>query len=136
LNLIDEKTRAKCPKELQEVEKYTKVEQIGKSFNVTILPGKEQEAQKAFAELNQCQGAISQYTIALDTFSQYNLAIISGTVENCIDDCEKSFNTFSKEQLRNCVKNCYNFTFKYTLKMVENLLNQQMDAGLEELKKI
>lgn len=136
LALIDEKTISKCGKEVHELQQYARVEQKDGKYSIVSNPGKEQETRTAIQNLDQCQSGISQYFTGLNTFSQYNLAIISGSVENCIDECEKNIPNTKSEEMRTCVRNCYDFTFKYTLKTIEDMLSQQIDAASEELKKI
>jgi hypothetical protein len=129
---VDEKTTAKCHKELNELQSYTKIEKEA------LLPikGKEDQAKVAIDNFNSCQGDIGQYVLALGQFSEYNTSIVSGSLELCIDDCEKNINELGSAEMRSCVKNCFNFTFNYSIKNVENLLKLQIDASLEELKKI
>lgn len=131
IEVLNEKTMKKCGNELKELEKYMKIE----NQQVSPLPGKENEAQKAAQDLNNCQGNLLQLYMGITTMSQYNNSILALSVNSCVDECETNIKDQNSTLMKNCVRNCYNFNFNHTLKAIENLFSSQLDSAIEEMKK-
>lgn len=136
INLIQDKTMSKCNNQIVELEKFTSAEELNGETKLKVKPGKEAEAQKALADLQDCQTPLSNYMLALNMFSQYNLSLISTSANLCLDDCEIKNSDLSDSDLKNCFRNCYENTYKYTLRSAESLLNGQIDSAIEELSKL
>jgi hypothetical protein len=136
INLIQEKTMSRCNNQIAELDKYTSTEELNGETKLRSQPGKEAEAQKALVDLQECQAPLSNYMLALNMFSQYNLSLISSSANLCLDDCEIKNSDSSDSDLKNCFRNCYENTYKYTLRSAENLLNLQIDTAMQELSKL
>jgi hypothetical protein len=136
IKIIQDKTMSRCNSQIAELEKYTSAEEINGETKLRVQPGKDAEAQKALADLQECQTPLSNYMLALNMFSQYNLSLLSSSTNLCLDDCEAKNSGLSDSDLKSCFRNCYENTYKYTLRSAENLLNMQIDTAMEELNKL
>lgn len=132
---VEERTVSKCANEISEIEKYATLEVVDGENVLKRKEGQEAEADRAINNLQQCQGQFTNFMMALNLFSQYNLTLLSKSTDHCLDDCENK-NFIDQSDLKNCFRNCYESTYKYTLRSAESLLGLQIDSALEELKKI
>jgi len=135
--LINEKILAKCPNEIKNAEMFNKVKEVQKGdYQFVPLPGKEKEAKESVDTLNTCMIQYSAIIQQLQYHLQYNMAILSGTSESCINDCENNIKSAITTEMKECVRNCYKFDFNYTYKTIESLLNEELDFTIENLKKL
>jgi hypothetical protein len=136
IELIENKTKEKCSSQISEFEKYAKLEMNGGNVNVVKVPGKEREADAALAELERCQTPIASYYMAINTFSTYNASLIGVATDFCFDDCEKKVSPNNREDMTKCIRSCYDYSFNFTLRGIEELMLQQLDSAKQELQKL
>jgi hypothetical protein len=135
---INNKISTKCAKEIEEIQKYAKIEDDGKGqITVNKLPGKEAEADAALLRLDQCQMQYTLYFQGITSLSQFSLGLIEKQSELCFDECERKFDINSQEgEMRSCLSNCYDFGANFSVRAVENLISSQIDIIQDELQKI
>jgi hypothetical protein len=134
VQLIQDKTMTMCNNQIAELEKYSTTEERDGQTELRKIAGKEAEADRALANLQECQAPLANYMLALNMFSQYNLSLLSSSADLCLDDCDSK--NIADAELKSCYRNCYENTYKFTLRSAENLLNMQIDAAVEEINKI
>ncbi len=130
---VDNAVRKKCIKELEEADKYISIEQVDNQPKFNIKPGMEKQADNAMKNLETCQHEFSATVMAINVLYQNSQAVLSGTVDNCIDACERSGDNAN---MRPCIKNCYNFAYNYMFDSSTNLLVKNLDMAINEVKKL
>ena len=133
---IEEKTLSKCGGQIVELEKYATMENINGQTTLKRNIGMEADADRAIQNLQDCQAPFTNYMLALNMFSQYNLSLLSLSTDFCLDDCEARNINAEQSELKSCFRNCYDNSYKYVLRSAENLLSSQIDAANDELRKI
>ena len=133
---LEEKTLSNCGGQIAELEKYATMENVNGQPSLKKNIGMEADANRAIQNLQDCQAPFTNYMLALNMFSQYNLSLLSLSTDFCLDDCEAKNINSEQSELKSCFRNCYENSYKFVLRSAENLLSTQIDAANDELKKI
>jgi hypothetical protein len=132
-----DKITNKCSNEIKIIEQLAEIQkEADGQIKIAYKPGKEKEGSAALENLLSCEKEFTNLNASIQLLNKNDLNILSQSTEYCIDDCEKSHQIENIPQIKNCFRNCYDFSFNYTLRAIENSLSNQIDLGLEELKKL
>lgn len=131
---LEEKISKTCADEIAELNKHVLFETKEGQMQFKILPGKEKEAESAIENFNKCQSPFLKLIVGINSINELNNSVISGSTSLCIEDCSNKYS--GEDDLRNCVKNCFDFSYKYTLKATDEILSQQLNEFSQQLNKI
>lgn len=133
VNIVNNKVGEKCQKEIERLQQAATIEQTADGqVSVKKFPGKEEEADKAMIDFDNCQIQFTQYLSGITLLSQYSLYVLQKQTDLCMDECEIS----AKNDLKNCMRKCYTFTERNTMKAVEDLMGKQIDSVKDAVSKL
>lgn len=128
LKKLDEITKKRCPEQVERLQSLIKVNNVDGSTQAVPIEGKESEAQKAFQDLMQCQGQLSQMLVGIQGVSKITESIVVEQLDLCVNDC---VNIDNEESAKSCIKACYKNTYDYTLTASQKFMERTL-AGIED----
>jgi hypothetical protein len=130
---IDQIVQSKCPEQLARVKDLCSFSTNNGQLEIKYQPSKEQEANEALKRLDQCQGQLSNYYLAIESIAGIAITTINAQLDSCVRDC---VSTNNNNEAKSCIRNCFDYTYKYTFNTFQKLTLNQIEMVENELKKI
>lgn len=124
----EEKITKKCENQLKVLTPITL--KVGNEIRPIV--GKEQEAIKAYQDLQQCAGEFMGIASGIKTLFGTGEYVMAHQVEQCIADIVPSNDEMEKKGIRDCIDK----TFRYTNKAFTKVIEENIKVVEEKLKKL
>jgi hypothetical protein len=131
--LTDEKIVSKCKHQIDELNKYAKIEsnQNGQ-VNFVKFQGKEKEADEALANLDACRIPYVVTYLEFNNLNAFAQRMLIKQLDYCFDDCDRD----QPGEFKTCYRRCFDIAFKYTHPSMVDTLKSSLDISIDLMTKL